>query len=96
MEYDICPQCGNEMNSYECDNCGFADIVDGKQYETRGGQIAYCSEEEAFDRGYIHICPACCFSVITWWEMDDHGMCIECWHKQHEARLTKPEINDII
>lgn len=90
MEFDteICPSCGSEYNGMECDTCGFADQLEGNQYETRSGIIIYCSEEEAFDRGLIHICPVCCYNVVSWWEMDDHGMCIECWHKKHDARLT--------
>lgn len=93
---DICPACGSEFDGHQCDVCGFADQLGGNQYESKSGAIVYCSEEEAFERGYVYICPACCFNVITWWEMEDHGMCIECWHKKHEAELTKDIINDTI
>lgn len=97
-ETDICPACGHEYNGYECDNCGFADNLEQglNQYETPSGNIVWCSEEEAFEREYINICPACCFNVITWWEMEDHGMCIECWHRKHTAALTEDKIRDII
>lgn len=97
-ENDVCPQCGEEFNGYECDNCGFADLIgDSKnQYEARNGNIIWCTEEEAFDKGYISICPSCCYNVVSWWEMDDHGMCIECWHKKHTVELTGLTIRDII
>lgn len=83
MDEIYCPVCGEEWNGYECDNCGFADEILGEEYETPDGIIVRCTEEEAMERGYIFICPICNDNVIQWWEREDHGMCIECWHKRH-------------
>lgn len=83
MNKESCPHCGEEWEGYECHICGFADI-DGNHYETPEGNIVKCSEEEAIERGYILTCPVCQDKLITWWEQEDHGMCIECWHKKHK------------
>ena len=83
-EYEIsggCPQCGEAWNGYECDDCGFADLLPLNEYETKDGIIVYCSEELALERGYIYTCE--CGSTITWWEKEDHGMCIDCWHRKN-------------
>ena len=87
METEYCPHCGEEWNGYECLTCGFAGELFGDEYETPSGTIVRCTEEEAFERGYIFTCPVCNDTVIQWWEMEDHGMCIHCWHNKN--RLTK-------
>lgn len=89
-----CPVCDASMLDWECDRCGYASSLAAEQYETPEGDIVNCSEEEAFDRGYIFICPVDCFNVITWWEMEDHGCCIECWHKNN--MLTRSRKSGII
>ncbi len=91
MENEFCPHCNAvEWDGYECVTCGYSEIgtVDG-EYETRSGVIIECTEEEAFDNGLIHICPQCTYNVITWWQLDDHGKCVECWHKERQKSLTK-------
>lgn len=97
MEYlENCPSCGEEWDGYECQNCGLADIENVGEYDTPNGMIAYCSEEDAFAMGYVSICTVCCYNVIKWWETEDHGMCIECWHKRNENSLTNDEKGGII
>ncbi len=82
---EICPHCGEEWGGYECDVCGFSDVLLKDEYETPEGNITFCSIEQAFERGYIYDCPTC-DNVIMWWEMEDHGRCIECWHnKNHKT-----------
>ncbi len=87
MDTNYCPNCGEEWNGYECDSCGFADDLGTEEYETPHGTIVTCTEEEAFRNGYIAHCPVCKDNVIQWWELQDHGMCIECWHRRNT--LTK-------
>lgn len=83
LEID-CPQCGShKWGGYECDICGFADNLLDCEYETPSGNIVYCSQEIAFELGYITHCD--CGSVITWWEKEDIGRCIECWHKNRKV-----------
>lgn len=78
---DLCPNCGETMEGYDCFSCGYCSLeMNDNEYETPQGNIVHCTEEEAFDNGYIHICPECMYNIITWWEMEDHGKCIECWH----------------
>jgi hypothetical protein len=83
VENNSCPSCGTIMLFGECDECGFAEGLTAGNYETPEGNIVTCSEEEAYERGYISICPECLFQEITWWEREDHGMCITCWHKRN-------------
>lgn len=85
MNNNKCPSCDEEWGGVECINCGYAESLDGNQYETPDGLIVTCSEEQAFEKGYISICPVCLFNQITWWEKNDHGKCIECWHKQNKG-----------
>lgn len=77
-----CPNCNEEWGGYECDTCGFADSLPKNEYESPTGFIDTCTEEEALLRGYLYICPKC-ESYITWWEHEDHGVCIDCWHSQN-------------
>lgn len=81
-----CPNCNEDWNGVACEACGFAIEIGANEYETPEGNIAHCTEEEAFERGYISICPECLFNVITHWEKEDHGKCIECWHKVNQYR----------
>lgn len=83
MNAEFCPHCGEEWGGYECDLCGFADIPSGNEYETQEGNIVRCTEEEALDAGYLKLCPICTESVVPFWEVDDVGMCVKCWHKQN-------------
>lgn len=78
-----CPHCNEEWDGYECQVCGFSDMLPQDEYETPEGNIVRCSEDQAFDRGYLYKCPSC-GATITWWEMEDHGMCIECWHRKNK------------
>lgn len=94
--YDNCPSCGENWDGNECEVCGFADNLLDNEYESPEGNIVQCTEEEAFEQGYISICPTCCYHVITWWEKEDHGVCIECWHKQHRNSLTRLKKGGII
>lgn len=86
MEELYCPNCGEYWNGYECDSCGFADELIGNQYETPSGVIVRCTEEQAIERGYISICQVCKENIIQWWEKEDHGMCISCWHKRNKVK----------
>jgi hypothetical protein len=80
-----CPSCGEEWGGVECITCGFAQGLNCNQYETPDGLIVSCTEEEAYEKGYIAICPTCLFNEITWWEKEDHEMCIECWHRKNKG-----------
>jgi len=82
-EYDVCPHCGSAWTGYECGICGFSDTLLKNEYETPTGFITHCTEKEAFKEGYIYMCPACDENIITWWENEDHGKCIDCWHRQN-------------
>lgn len=73
-----CPHCNNPWDGYECDTCGYAEMLVKNEYETPEGNIVFCSDEQALERGYI--CHCNCGNIITWWEKEDHGVCIECWH----------------
>jgi hypothetical protein len=70
--------------------CGFTEELGKNQYETPEGLIVNCTEEEAYERGYIFICPICLFNEITYWEKEDHGMCISCWHNENKKTFTNP------
>lgn len=84
VEFEYCPSCGDFQSGSECDNCGFSYLYGGqKPYETPEGNIVNCTEEEALEEGYISMCPMCGEHIITWWELEDHGMCINCWHRRH-------------
>ena len=81
-EEETCPQCGgNEWNGYDCIDCGFGLDLPVNQYETPEGNIVSCSEEDAYKNGYIFDCE--CGNRILWWEMQDHGTCITCWHNKN-------------
>lgn len=83
--YVSCPHCGNEeFDGFECYECGFADTLLNSEYETPEGNIVFCSEDTALKEGYIYNCPVCNNHTIMWWEKEDIGMCIECWHKKHK------------
>lgn len=87
---EICPECGSLMYDHDCEVCGFSNFPEGRdEYETPQGTIAHCTEEEALDAGYIMLCPTCAEQVITWWENEDHGCCITCWHSKNKGTLTK-------
>lgn len=84
-----CPNCNEEMDGYDCYTCGYCSLnLDDNEYETHEGNIVHCSEDEAFQRGYIHMCPVCGENIITWWEMEDHSNCVTCWHSDREKGLT--------
>lgn len=75
-----CPNCNAEMDGFDCYNCGYCSLeLDDNEYETPEGNIAYCTEDEALENGYIYMCPHCGEKIITWWEMRDHGKCVTCW-----------------
>lgn len=77
----MCPNCGHQMDGYDCFECGYCSLnLEDNEYETPEGNIVHCTEEEAMERGYIAVCPACGENLITWWEKEDHGKCITCWH----------------
>lgn len=86
MEYsERCPHCGDlEWNGYDCLNCGFGSELPIGQYETPEGNIVNCTEDEAFENGYIYECE--CGSTILWWEQRDHGSCIHCWHEKNRKQ----------
>lgn len=89
MHETNCPNCNDPWNGEECFTCGFADDLPQNEYKTPEGSIVQCTEEQAFEQGLILICPVCCYNIVVWWEMDDHGCCIECWHRNHTQRLTR-------
>ena len=80
------PNCNELWDGTECFTCGFTDGLPDGTYETPEGNIVVCTEEEAFSAGYISICPECLYEIITWWEKEDHGMCLSCWHKKHHTQ----------
>jgi len=86
MNYEErCQHCGEcDFNGLDCMTCGFGLELPLNQYETPSGNIVTCTEEEAFDNGYITKCPHC-GDTILWWEMEDHGSCITCWHVKNKS-----------
>lgn len=85
MNDNICPNCGEEIIEYDCLSCGYCSLdLDAGTYETPEGNIVNCTEEEALEKGYIFECPSC-GNIITYWEKEDHGKCIECWHDDREV-----------
>lgn len=88
---DNCPHCGDEWDGYECNTCGFSDTLPVNQYETPEGNIVVCTEDQAIERGYLDFCPSCA-AIITWWELEDHEMCIDCWHNKNKGDTYEKEI----
>lgn len=85
----MCPHCGAVLDTDDCNVCGFSLFPrDANQYETPEGNIDTCTEDEAIERGYVMNCPECGEHLITWWEKEDHGMCITCWHNKNKNPLT--------
>lgn len=82
MYEELCPNCGGEMSMYDCMSCGYCSLtLEDNEFETPQGNITKCSLEEAYERGYIFDCE--CGNQITWWEQEDHGKCIQCWHNSN-------------
>ncbi len=82
----ICPDCGAEIYDSFCEYCGYDETrFADNQYEARNGTIVSCSHDEAMQMGIIYNCPICEDNTITWWEMDDHGMCVSCWHRKNKG-----------
>lgn len=77
-----CPNCGEDMDFYDCHSCGYCSLdLDCNEYETPEGNITACTEEQAYERGYIFDCE--CGNQIQWWEKEDHGKCVSCWDKDN-------------
>lgn len=88
MNSEFCPHCGEEWSGYECDVCGFADTPFGNEYETPEGNVVRCTEDEALEKGYAKFCPECKESVVPYWEIEDVGMCVTCWHKKNSLQKS--------